>query len=479
MNNKDDIEKLLYLLGEENTIEELKYPKRKHKFSEEYERRKVEMIKKYNDEGEKSPEIVTTDTMKSRKRKWKKSIILAASITAVIGISLTAYGIAEKYEIKTNRDKETGTFTMDVKPTIKNDKIPEIKIIPGYLPEGYIESENSPGKYHPNGDNSSGGITIYSAVDVNSFKDSYVSSVEETTIGGVKAKILTRDGIEYNHIIYLLYEDEGQIIKIYGAEIVPLDELIKVAENITYEEIPGSFVDVPAYSADSESNDEKVIEVINPEIKDKNLFGINEVRNDFNTMEMADVKYTVKSIDVLDKLQEIEPEYFCKVENVLDEYDTYLQYINEDGTLKEHERVNAEHWENNKMNRETEIVGMKFVYVTVEVTNTSEEDIIDQYFAPRIIYLEENSNHVLEEMWKYLDYHELQMEDRPFYFDKGDYQGKHYYFADFKAKETYEIHLAYAVDEDYLDNAYISFNSTRHTILNPREASESYIKVAK
>ncbi|MEG2934999.1 MAG: hypothetical protein RR844_00760 [Clostridium sp.] len=221
-------------------------------------------------------------------------------------------------------------------------------------------------------------------------------------------------------------------------------------------------------------------EVINHVIKDKNLFSINEMRNDFIKRGMDALNYKVKNIEVLDKLPEIDISYFNKFENGIGVYDNYLEAINGDGTLKEYERINSEHWENNKMNRETEMVGMKFVYVTVEVTNSSDEDIIDKFFSPRIIYLEKNSNQILEEMWRCpIVSNDLQGDNASFYFDKGDYKGKHYRFADFKAKETYEIHLAYVVDEDYLDNAYISFNTTRNGIFNPRETSESYIKVLK
>lgn len=479
MSKKEDIDKLLYLLGEENAIEELKYPKGKHRFSEKYERRKLEMIKKYDNEETKSEEQVEKFIGKGRKRIWKRSVILAASITAVLGISLTAYGAVRMYNIAMSKDEKTGTVVYDINSDVT--EIPAINIIPKYIPEGYIENKNAPGKYYLNDDFSlKNGITICSAYTSDKLDHAYVSDVENTTIGGVKAQILTREGLEFNRIILLFFEEDSQIIQIYAAENFPDDELIKVAENITYEVIPGEFIDIKANSEAAKNEQEVIgVEVKNPEIRDEDIFEINEVRNDIRTKGMTDLNYKVKSIEVLDKLEEIDPAYFCKVEGVLDEYDNYLQYINEDGTLKEYERINSEHWENNKMNKETEMVGMKFLYLTVEVNNPTDEDMIDKYFAPRIIYLDKNSDGDLEEMLRYPIGHELQIEDVPFYTDKGDYQGKHYRFADFKSKETYEIHLAYAVDEDYIDNAYISFNTTRYTNLNARDVNESYIKVVK
>ncbi len=478
MNKKDEFDKLMYLLGEEKSIDQLNHQARKHKFSEEYERRKLELINEYKGSNGETIDADLSTSAVGRKSRSKRFVILSVAIIAMLAISITALGIATRYEVKANRNEETGTFTLDVKPIFKNDKVPEIKVVPQYLPEGYVEVKDTPGKYHLSGSGSTGGITILPVYSPYDFKDIYVSSVEDKTIGGVKAKVLTRDGIDFRHIIYLLYENDGQIVKLYGHETVPLEELIKVAENITYNEIPGSFVDIPAYSSGYVNNKDEVVENTIQEPVEREFFGINEERKDFIAIEKADLSYTVKNIEVMDEAPDLKQEYFARIENVVDKYDNYLQYLNDDGTLKEYERLEREYWANNKMNRQTKVVGMKFVYVTLEVTNTSEEDIIDTSFSPRMTYIIEKLEH--DEEGIYPSNHELQYEARPFYFDKGDYQGTHYYFVDFKAKETYEIHLAYAVDEDYIDNAYISFNTLGFDMsANPREISRSYIKVMK
>lgn len=476
MNNNDEFDKLMYLLGEEKSIDQLSHQATKHKFSEEYERRKLELINEYKGSNGETIDVDLSASAVGRKRRGKRFVILSVAIIAMLAISITALGIATRYEVKANKNEETGTFTLDVKPIFKNDKVPEVKVIPQYLPKGYVEVKDTPGKYHLSGSGSTGGITILPVYSPYDFKDIYVSSVEDKTIGGVKAKVLTRDGIDFRHIIYLLYENDGQIIKLYGHETVPLEELIKVAENITYNEIPGSFVDIPAYSSGYDNNKDEVVDNTIQESIEREFFGIDEERNDFIDRAKSDLSYAVKSIEVMDKTPDLKPEYFDRIENVIDKYDNYLQYLNDDGTLKEYERLEREYWADNKMNRQTKVVGMKFVYVTLEVTNNSEEDIIDTYFSPLMTYIIESHDH--DEDGIYPSNHELQHESRPFYFDKGDYQGTHYYFADFKAKETYEIHLAYAVDEDYLDTAYISVNTLGFsTVANPRDVSKSYIKI--
>lgn len=59
--------------------------------------------------------------------------------------------------------------------------------------------------------------------------------------------------------------------------------------------------------------------------------------------------YTVNSIEVMDKLlADID-------QSGIDRPDAYKESINDDGTLKTHERINRSWWENNKMNTETEV----------------------------------------------------------------------------------------------------------------------------
>ncbi len=470
MDNKTDLDKLMYLLGQENAVEELNRTTEPHEFSEKYKSERMKIIN--------NQDSFQSINKKGKKIMKKKIIVLIAAITATLAISATAYGAVRHYLVTTSKNEETGTLTCDIQTEAASTKVPAMKVVPGYIPEGYIETENALGKYHPNGDHSVGGITICPPVYTTHFEEIYVSDVEETTLGGVKAQILTREGLEYNHIINMFYEEGGYVVTIYGADNTSLEELKKVAENIKCEEIPGEFIEVPAFSkelkdiVDNEDNDIELIEIKNPEITKDNIFYIGEEKNDLIN-SASGLNYTVNNIEVMDKLPELD-------KNKFSDYNEYLEFINEDGTLKDYERTNAEWWENNKMNRETEMVGMKFIYVTLTMTNPSEDDVKEIYFAPRIMFLEKNANGVLEEEMKYGgSKNALQIENCPFYFDNSGYRGKSFRFCDLDGKETKEIHLAYAVDEDHIEDAYISFNSHRYTILDPRKPGESYIKVTK
>lgn len=462
MNHKRDLDELMYLLGQENAIEELKRSTESHEFSEEYKNKKKEMLKNLDYMKNRGQEdSIQIYNKKGKKIMKKKIIVLIAAVTATLAISITAYGAVRQYLVTSSKDEETGTLTYEVKTDVKQTKVPAMKVVPGYIPEGYIETKNAPGKYHPNGDLSVGGISIQPPFYTDSFKDIYVSDVEETNIGGVKSQILTREGVEYNHIINMFYEEDGYVVKIYGANNTSLDELKKVAENIKCEVIPGEFIDL-------EENEISVgtgIEYVEPSITRDHIVNIGEEMTDEGFSD-KNPTFTVNSIKILDKLPELNKEGFS-------DYNEYLASINKDGILKDYERINEQKWEDNKLNTITETVGMKFVDVTLTIKNPFNRELKDVNIYPRMYSLIKSSDDTLQKEYFYGGC-KLQIDGAPFYFDQSDYEGRHFFFSDFAPNETKETHLIYAVDEDKIDDVYINFeqNGTSSFV-------GSYIKVTK
>ncbi|MFR1707489.1 MAG: hypothetical protein ACLSV2_01180 [Clostridium sp.] len=462
MKHKRDLDELMYLLGQENAIEELKSSTESHEFSEEYKNKKKEMLKNLDYMKNRGQEdSIQIYNKKGKKIMKKKIIVLIAAVTATLAISITAYGAVRQYLVTSSKDEETGTLTYEVKTDVKQTKVPAMKVVPGYIPEGYIETKNAPGKYHPNGDLSVGGISIQPPFYTDSFKDIYVSDVEETNIGGVKSQILTREGVEYNHIINMFYEEDGYVVKIYGANNTSLEELKKVAENIKCEVIPGEFIDL-------EENEISVgtgIEYVEPSITRDHIVNIGEEMTDEGFSD-KNPTFTVNSIKILDKLPELNKEGFS-------DYNEYLASINKDGTLKDYERINEQKWEDNKLNTITETVGMKFVDVTLTIKNPFNKELKDVNIYPRMYSLIKSSDDTLQKEYSYGGC-KLQIDGAPFYFDQSDYEGRHFFFSDFAPNETKETHLIYAVDEDKIDDAYINFEQS-----GTSSFVGSYIKVTK
>lgn len=465
MNNKVNLDELMYLLGEENALEKLSKDSTEHRFSEKYEKGKLNMISNEDNM------ISENKVIKKKTSTFKRAMILTAAVTAALGVSLTVYGVGKRFSFTTNKNEETGTLTHNIETDAPLNEIQEIKVIPQYLPAGYIESTNSPGKYHLNDDWEQGGITICSGFNSTNLKDLYVSTVEDTTIGGVKAQILTREGIDYKYIIYLFYEDDGQIVKLYATDKVPLDELIKVAENIKYELIPDSYITL--------LNPNEPVPYIPPTtelepdiISNDRLFNVGKEMNNFKG-SLEGIKYTVNEIKVMDKLPELNPQGFI-------DYELYQNSINEDGTLMPYERLKKQWWENNKMNRDVETMTMKFVYVSLDLTNPLNEDKIDKYFCPIVVYMKDCENDTLQFIPIAINNsHNLQCESAPMYCDKLDYPGRHSRFIDMLANTTEKVTLVFAIDEDRLDNAYIGFNRIESTDKITPDYKPTYIKITK
>lgn len=98
MDNKFDMDKIEFLIGEEDAMEELDRFTKPHKFSKEYENEKRRMLKQDN-----NIELVAMTNRKSKGMMKKKVIVLVAAVTAALAMSLTAYGVGRKIFVTAQR----------------------------------------------------------------------------------------------------------------------------------------------------------------------------------------------------------------------------------------------------------------------------------------------------------------------------------------------------------------------------------------
>lgn len=442
MDNKIDIDRMSYLIGEEDAMGELDKFTEPHNFSKKYESEKMKMIKKVN-----SIDPIPMPNRKCKGMTSKKTIVLIAAITATLALSITAYGISRKFFITPSRDEEAGTVTYNVQSESEITEIPLINITPGYLPEGYLPLANAPGKYSPNGEPSAEeGIFMYQDDYIYQAQRYNISNVEETTIGGVKAYIQTSEGMLYKYKIDLIYEEDGQIITVGGT--VSLDELKKVAENIKYEVIPGEFLELyePEVKGTNEGKDDVYIA---PAVPADHVFNLGKEIS-YENLQDKDLTFTLNKVEIMDRLPEVNQNYFW-------DYGEYLEAINEDGTLKDYERSVSVKWENNKMNYVTETARRKFAYVTLTLRNPSDKELKDVCVNPIIEYRTKASDGTLE---AFPDDgrggNAIASSKEPIYFNQSDYSGTHFFFCDFEPNETKEVHLIYLLDDDHLDDAYLT-----------------------
>ncbi len=445
MDNKNDIDRMMYLIGQEDAMEELDKFTEPHDFSKEYESEKMKMIKKKN----------SVEPIPSRKGMLKKkTIVLIVAIVATLAISATAYGVCQKILFTASRDEEAGTVTYDVESETEINEIPLINITPEYLPEGYLPLKNAPGKYSPNGDpGAEGGILIYQSDYICQPESSGISNLEETIIGGVKAYIYTSEDMLYKYKIDLIYEEDGQIISVGGS--CSLDELKKVAENIKYEIVPGKFLNL------YDPNSEVYIPPIDPadDVYTAPAVPADQVFNFGEEMkyDMLDESpmFTVNKVEILDKLPEVNKNYFW-------DYGEYLDAINEDGTLKDYERSVSIKRKKDKINYVTETAGRKFAYVTLTLRNPFDKELKDIVVCPMIEYRTKSEDGTLEAFpGDRRSGNDIAKGEEPIYFDQSDYSGNKFFYCDLAPNETKEINLIYLLDEDHIDNAYFTQRGRR------------------
>lgn len=453
---------LLCQMGEEETIGQFEQMEENHRFSAEYERNKERLLSRVGN----SSEPLERGTYKRKGGRMKRFAILAACLVFVLGMSVTVYAAVKYFSVRGEKEEVTGEYTYNFTAD-GSQKVSKIRIIPEYLPEGFEETEEGSGKYAPGGEIGANGITISSANQYKDYKIPYVSQVEDTQFNGVKAQLLTREGIEYNHIIYLFYEEDGQVIEIFGHESVPLDELKKVAENIRYEE---SEEDEKVMAFEGTNTE---ITVEEPDITDQNMFTLGQETEDYSNGRIPDMTmplFTVDSMEILDKAPELD-------QNNFRDYQEYQQWVNGDGTLKDYDRESTE-WKDNQMITHTEKVSQKYVYVTLRMKNPTDKPLKSISVYPRMVCLnkQEDGTYAYDPKME-TGGCVLQMDRAPFYFDQSDYSGKEFYYCDFKPGEEKVIHLCYAIDEDLIENSYIDFNLAGYT--EEGVITSKYIKITK
>lgn len=455
MRKKINEEKFLHDLAEESILKDWNSPMEgEREFSESYREFRRSLIEQAETgkkgETEEMAEIIAMQPKKTkRKRFFKMPAGAAAAIAAVVLLSVGAYAISGLFHVESKEytDESIGEYSYTFEAQ-EGAEVQPMQIVLGYLPEGYEFTEGAGerttfGKYHKA--DGSGGLTIGIQDYSRQIRLPFISSEEETEINGIKTDILTRDGeIEYNHILLMFYEEEGQIVTMYGYKDISVDELKKVAENLSLEPT-GEATYVP--EAADKGEEPQVYSESAPQILDENVVRIGEsipIRNGLS--------FTVKNIELKDNLSGLPEEYFSSA-------DHYEEFINEDGTIQSAE-IGGTVWENNAMVEKSEgISPVKFAYVTLEIANTSEADLTDQYVYTSMVYRNPETNEaqmkgILGGFWRASG-----ME--PVYYDGSDYMdgenNKHLFFSDFKAGETRTVHLGLFCLETEADNAYLVF----------------------
>lgn len=397
---------------------------------------------------------------------------LALTMTATAGV----YAAVSMFRVDVTETEGTDQVKVRVEKDGEGQILP-IKITANYLPEGYQEWEE--GKYSLNGVFGGTGLSITDGgwcADWNETVEyilNDVSDVETLQVGDAQGVLIHREGYDYPYRMDLYYGDSGHVIIVDASREISREELLKVCENLTYTELTDSVETVTAYQFDAGENggsflgstdgEEEAGETYVEAIPAGQVKKLNESFADGYgfadavQLKVTDIRVT-DTVDV-DKL----------TEETTGDYASVMEHL--DGTtLKPYQRTVSE-WKDKKLvERVLDTVHVKNVEVTVEVTNSGDENLDDVNMQPRWdrYTAGQDGAFVLDESIPGYEEtgasrggsrYDIQADNFAYYFDSSAYGGStHFYNMALDAGETRTVHLWFAIPEDELGNSYLQFN---------------------
>lgn len=428
-----------------------------------------------------------------RKRKRKAWVTIAAAAALVAGLGVTVYAAGQFFSAQLTQEGDKLTYSLAIDPAEKEAH--EIQVTPGYVPEGYVYQEEGPyeSKWYNEETGGSMSVIPYNAAELYEIsqtqddplhapfnEDSFVKAVD---IQGMSVDIFSSEGDyidsdETIQNIFVFNEEWGYAVHVYldGPDLAD-DEAVRVAEGLDIE-VLDTTVPYPTeeeIAAINEENQRIENEIKNAAsgITDDSIRGLNDVMKIDGSIYDHGIEYQAVDIQVTDTLP---PDEFPE-ENFIVDYDSTLaEYVNEDGSLKPHERFT------NAASRKTESAEASFIIVTTKIRNTG-DTAQDVYLSPFLRHLDENENGTYrlsqprdksspaQESWK-----RLTTDGFPFYQSAPNNGETEELFTTIHPGEEIECTSVYVADNDCLDSAYMQYFNIGAAAA---DTPELYVKVTE
>ncbi|MEH7387296.1 anti-sigma factor [Bacillus sp. JJ1521] len=393
------------------------------------------------------------------KVKRKKNRILIAAACLLIGIPTTAFGAVKAYDMIVQ--KQNYEVIISVANSIFNkDSWYQMKV--GYLPENMEAYDSLAMKYSYKDNYANGGFSfILWRLGKNSdFQALYANGYEEKEINGRKAVIVNKDtgnkNVIFDRQVFLLFEEEGMMLQSYVGNDVNDEQMMKVIESISLEpttEENASYTadyDGALFDKEKETTESRIIALK----KDSNqLFSVGKTVP-VTINEEDKLEFVIEKVEVFDSIKDFKQGNFkeLRLENLgankaLDQANKLLPYNRDvykvgNGKDSVDELV------------ESQLVNLKFVYLTTTVKNISKKKTEEIYMHPSLRVLKSERN-----AWNYAG--ENGIAEEGIMTGEVDYlephgNGKSFYnIGSIQPGQTMKINLGYFVDEDKLDSIFL------------------------
>lgn len=360
-------DELLYMVGEKIDLENLQEPCEYHQFSKEYEERmgKLRMQVKENE---------STNKTKKQRNFMKRWVAAAAIIALAGGISVGGYAyyraakmsvVKEDKEVLIVVEQENPEETESVLNSLEGKsmeeimaslpaegvQVPKVTFELGYIPKGYHENKNNLNHYQTSDDFVAPGFWVMQEHNRTSYIN-FVATVEETQINGMQAVKIepmeTDLDSAFRRYIYLFNpEDLVSIIIGTDRQELSMDELEKIAKNLTYEHTQYTML---AYA-----------EGVIPATEKKDVYLSENHFVEGNTLTLKNTcDVEIMDITLVDNISGLDMNNFYSEEEVLADTDATGMLVDERITMD---------------TRKAEFADKKLMLVTMELTNMTSRDL--------------------------------------------------------------------------------------------------------
>ena len=446
-------------------LEEFDAIQEDHVFSMDYQKRKKKLIK-------------ACQNKRTFHKPFGMSTAAAVALVCVLG-SVTVFAATGLYRFIINKSSshsaEVGleiTASEKADAMAHNDGYPAVDVVFGYLPEDVIESDK--GEYFYIGTSGDYGYyTSVLAVDTPAdWKETFVTNAESLVIQGREALLVetqnTSDVEWAGRDLYISFPEESRIVYIWGWGQCTREELLQIAENISLKETGGAadeselafWSDFAAYKNgdfnEPRTADDESIKMTATAGEMSRLHPIGEA---FTMPDTESVEITVKDASAHDDLSSLT--------NTDQIPDTWLSLIGSDGNLKTDDLLYVKYGDGEEsldsvVRREAK--ELKLLLVTAEYKNTGAEDLTDVLFFGSTMQLaQDGSGWIISGADKTeaddVD-HETAMvgTGEMFYYDITGGERNNNYIPELKAGQAQDVHMAWIVDADSLDQIYLNLS---------------------
>ena len=428
-------------------------------FSDNYMKKKEELLNHLS------------DTPKSHIFHYKQYQIAAAFFLAFIILPTTCYAAVRYYKVNIQKEHyqtdiivTLGTDTAS-SPDKKNGNSAEkfdfkpVKLVFNYLPAGSTTYPGDDSEYYvPSDENESAhGISpILNKLDSDEdmiFSTLSSMSTVEFMAGENPAYLVKKDSsFEYDKMLYVIFEKEHYLVEAYLGFEITEEEAKKIAAGIALEETDeeNATFAVSLSKVDAEEA-KKMAAGIELEITEQDKLPSSY----YKTGEVLpcsdlypDCKVSVEKVEFFDSINGFDQKYFSSPEDI-------STFADNSGKLKTYDRNKWFYGDGiTTLDKiiDTQTVGRKFVYVTVNVTNSSDRDENDFSVYNTLMFINEKEDGRLEIAEDNYDNQYFE----PQYFDasSSNNKSKSFFYTKIPAGETITYHIGYFIDDDLTDNIF-------------------------